>query len=113
MNIVLAGADMPISTEIFVMIVFAIGYPLFWNLIVRSKIKGKKYFIAAYTAILFSNIFTVLEEYYFAEIFNALEHISITIGSIFLLVAVVKFTGKEAIKDGDTSDVKKGGRQIL
>jgi hypothetical protein len=104
---------MPISTEIFVMMVFAIGYPLFWNLIIRSKINGKNFFIAAYTAILLSNIFTVAEDYYFAEIFNALEHISIAIGSIFLLVAVVKFTGKEAIKDGNTSDVKKGGRQIL
>ena len=80
---------MPISTEIFVMIVFAIGYPLFWNLIIRSKIKGKNYFISAYTAILFSNIFTVAEEYNFSEIFNALEHISITIGAFFLLAGVV------------------------
>lgn len=104
---------MPISTEIFVMMVFAIGYPLFWNLIIRSKINGKNFFIAAYTAILLSNIFTVAEEYYFAEIFNALEHISISIGAILLLVAVVKFTGKDIMKERDSSDVKKGGRQPL
>jgi hypothetical protein len=104
---------MPISTEIFVMIVFAIGYPLFWNLIIRSKIKGKNFFIAAYTAILFSNIFTVAEEYLFAEIFNALEHVSISIGAVFLLAAVVKFTGKDTSKDGALSDEKEGRRQTL
>ncbi len=104
---------MPISTEIFVMIVFAIGYPLFWNLIIRSKIKGKNYFISAYTAILFSNIFTVAEEYNFSEIFNALEHISITIGAFFLLAGVVKFTGKDALKDGALSDEKERRRQRL
>ncbi|HOU83954.1 MAG TPA: hypothetical protein PK158_03845 [Spirochaetota bacterium] len=104
---------MPISTEIFVMIVFAIGYPLFWNLIIRSKIKGKNYFIAAYTAILFSNVFTVMEEYYFAKIFNALEHISIAIGAVFLLAAVVKFTGKDASKGNVSSDDQEGRGQIL
>ncbi|MBP8083201.1 MAG: hypothetical protein KAZ87_08385 [Spirochaetes bacterium] len=78
------------------MIIFAIGYPLFWNLILRSKIKGKNCFIASYTSILFSNIFTVIEEYYFYALFNALEHICITLGSVLLLAAVLKFTEKNS-----------------
>ncbi len=89
---------MPISTELFVVVVHLIGYPLFLGSIGKSGIRGKYCFIGAYTFILLSNILTVAENLLFAEILNICEHLSISIAAILLFAAVMKFSGFSSVQ---------------
>jgi len=83
---------MPLSTEVFVMIIFIASGPFFYFILRDLDLQGRNCFIGAYVFLTLSNTFTVLEEFWFNFFFNACEHLSITIGSIMLLVAVIKLT---------------------
>lgn len=83
---------MPLSTEVFVMIIFISGLPFFYAIFKDSGLKGKGYFMAAYIVLTLSNCFTVVEEFWMNRLFNFGEHSFITIGSILMLAAVLKMT---------------------
>ena len=83
---------MPLSTEVFVMIIFICGLPLFYAVFKNSGLKGKGLFMVAYIFLALSNCFTVVEEFWLNRIFNIGEHVFIATGSIFMLSAVLKMT---------------------
>lgn len=85
---------MPLSTEVFVMAIFIAGVPFFYFILQDSDLQGRIFFMLAYVLLTLSNIFTVLEEFWLNTLFNTLEHIFITLGSISMLVAIIKLTKK-------------------
>jgi len=80
-------------TEVFVLAVFVIGLPLSWGMLRRSAIRGGGCFIAGYCALLLSNIFTIIEECWYHDLFNLCEHLSIAAGAAMFLAAIIQFTG--------------------
>lgn len=85
---------MPLSTEVFVMCIFIAGGPFFYFILRDSGLKGRIFFMLAYFFLTLSNIFTVIEEFWLNFLFNLFEHLFITLGSIMMLVAITKLTGK-------------------
>lgn len=85
---------MPLSTEVFVMAVFIAGCPFFYLILRDSNLQGRVFFMTAYLLLMFSNIFTVVEEFWLNWFFNLGEHAFITLGSAMLLMAVFKLTEK-------------------
>ena len=85
---------MPLSTEVFVMIIFISGMPFFCGILRNSCLKGAGYFMLAYICFTLSNTFTVVEEFWLNTLFNFGEHLFISIGSAMMLVAVWKMTHK-------------------
>jgi hypothetical protein len=83
---------MPLSTEVFVMIIFICGLPFFYIIFKDSGLKGKGFFMLAYCSLALSNCFTVVEEFWLERLFNMGEHAFIAIGSILMLVALLKMT---------------------
>jgi len=83
---------MPLSTEVFVMIIFISGMPFFYTIFRDSGLKGAGYFIMAYISLTLSNCFTVLEEFWLNSLFNFGEHLFIAIGSAMMLTAIWKMT---------------------
>ena len=84
-----------LSTEFFVLIIFVVGAPFFYSLLRDSDIHGWGYFFLAYVLLTFSNVFTVIEEFWYNAFFNLCEHTFIAFASITLLVAVFKFLKKK------------------
>lgn len=84
---------MPLSTEIFLMVMFIAGCPFFYFMLRGTNIQGRTYFMVSYGLLTLSNIFTVVEEFYLNALFNACEHLFITLGSITMFIAVIKLTG--------------------
>lgn len=82
------------STEIFVLILFVIALPVLIFLYKSTPMPGAKYFLVAYICLILSNIFTVIEAWYFFDFFNTLENIFITICSIFFFVFIWKLTNR-------------------
>lgn len=85
---------MPLTTEMFVLILYMVGFPLCISLVRSEKLPGAIYFGLAYFCLLLSNVFTVLEEWFLENMFNHLEHGFITFGSLFILLGVKKLTGQ-------------------
>lgn len=83
---------MPLSTEVFVMIIFISGLPFFYAIFRDSGLNGKVFFMLAYIVLTLSNCFTVVEEFWLNRLFNMGEHLSIAIGAFFMLAAVLKMT---------------------
>jgi len=75
------------STEVFVMIIYIIGVPLFAGVIRSADLPGAGLFITAYLFLVLSNTFTVVEGLWFESLFNFLEHASITISSMLFFAA--------------------------
>ena len=96
------GENMILSTEIFVMIISFIGLPLFYGMVYSSKMPGTRFFWYAYFALLLSNTFTVIEEYWYYDLFNTLEHVMIIFGSVFIFIAVLRLTTVDAKKESDS-----------
>ena len=92
---------MPLSTEIFVMVIFLAGAPLFYFMLKGSELQGHRYFLLSYISLALSNICTVVEEFLLNSFFNACEHFFISIGAFLLLMAVIKLT-KTTPKYGST-----------
>lgn len=82
------------------MVIYLIGFPLFTGLILRTGLPGSGYFITAYFFLMCSNIFTVVEEFGLNSFFNSCEHISITIGAVAMLMAIIQFTHHDKEKSG-------------
>jgi len=78
------------STELFVMIIYIIGVPLFAGVIRSADLPGAGFFIIAYLFLAISNIFTVAEGLWFESLCNFIEHVSITISSMFFFAATSK-----------------------
>ena len=91
---------MPLSTEVFVMVIFLVGVPFVYVMLRGSDMRGREFFMLAFFFLTLSNIFTVAEEFWFNALFNMFEHLSITIGSAMMLVAMLKLTSKS--KPGGT-----------
>lgn len=72
---------MTLSTEVFVLMIFLIGFPLFWGVLRNAKLPGARWFLLTYFFMLCSNIFTVLEEFAWNTLFNTLEHASLCAGA--------------------------------
>lgn len=98
---------MPLSTEVFVMIIFISGLPIFYAVFKDSGLQGKGYFMLAYTFLALSNCFTVVEEFWLNRLFNIGEHVFISIGSIFMLIAVMKMTAARKSEPPLTKDLKE------
>ena len=96
-------------TEVFVMIINIIGVPLFAGVVRSARLPGAGSFVLAYFFLMLSNICTVLEGFWFGSLFNLFEHASITVSSVFFLLAVSRFcSGRERKKQ---SSVLRGGQQ--
>lgn len=85
---------MRLTTEIFAMAIFVTGGPFFYSILRDSELQGRRFFIWAYAFLTMANIFTVVEEFWLNSLFNTCEHSSIALGSIMILVAVIKLTTK-------------------
>lgn len=83
---------MILSTELFVMVVFIIGFPLFTGALRGAELPGSLFFILSYLFLLLSNIFTVIEEFCLYNVFNTLEHLMIAAGALMMLIAVWTLT---------------------
>jgi len=79
-----------ISTELFVLVVFVLAFPIVIMLFKSADLPGDKYFLAAFCFLLVSNIATVVEEFYLPKFFDILENGSIAISSFFFLLAIHK-----------------------
>jgi hypothetical protein len=90
---------MRLSTEIFSMAIFIAGGPFFYFILHDCDIQGRRFFMWAYALLMLSSIFTVAEEFWLNSLFNTFEHSSIALGSIMLLVAVIKLTTKKKPDD--------------
>lgn len=87
---------MPLNTEIFVMCIFIAGIPLYYGLLHDSELPGADFFLLTYLLLFASNVFTVVEEFWFNAFFNGCEHAFITLSAVTMLVAVVKMTARDA-----------------
>jgi hypothetical protein len=83
---------MPLSTEIFVMSIFIAGLPFFIILLRDPELKGHSWFLTAYISLMFSNIFTVAEEFCCNYFFNFCEHLFIALSSFFMVIAILQFS---------------------
>lgn len=80
------------TTEIFVLVLFILSFPISITLLKSAELPGDRYFFSAYIFLLLSNAFTVIEEYFFYEFFDLLEHFSIAMSAFLLFLAIRKFT---------------------
>lgn len=87
---------MIISTEIFVLIIFVLAFPIFIFLFRSTGLPGSKYFLATFVFLLLSNIFTVLEEFFLPRLFNILENGSIALGAFWFFMAVRELVSRQA-----------------
>lgn len=83
---------MPLSTEVFVMMIFISGLPFFYVILRDSGLPGKSYFLLAYVFLVMCNCFTVVEEFWLNSFFNFCEHLFISLASVVTLLAVLKMT---------------------
>lgn len=83
------------STETIVLIIFSVSLFLFYRILVGSKIPGKKLLFLSFLVFFLSNIFTVVEGYILYKLFNVLEHVSIFVGSVLLLISVIYILRKK------------------
>lgn len=81
---------MPLSTEVFVMIIFISGLPFFYALLRDCDLEGRLYFGTGYILLTLSNIFTVIEEFWLYAFFNASEHACIAGGAFMMFIAILK-----------------------
>jgi len=81
---------MIISTELFVLVVFVLAFPIVIFLFRSADLPGDKFFLAAFSFLLLSNIATVVEEFFLPEFFDILENGSIAISSFWFFLAVHK-----------------------
>lgn len=85
---------MALSTELFVMFIFVVGFPFYYSLLMDPQLEGGRWFLAAYGCLMLSNIFTVVEEFWLNYLFNFLEHLFIMLGSLMFIAAIVRLTSK-------------------
>lgn len=83
---------MPLSTEVFVMVIFIVGLPFFYAILKNSGMRGGGFFMISYLLMTLSNTFTVLEEFWLNGLFNFCEHAFITAGAVMMLSGVLKLT---------------------
>ena len=98
---------MQLSSEIFVMVIFLIGVPIILFTLHESDLPEHRFFMAAYILLAFSNIFTVVEEFWLGAFFNFLEHLFITIASFVFFIAVIRMTSRQkSVSQPDTGEVR-------
>lgn len=78
-------------TEIFVLTMFLIALPLCVMLFRSTRLPGDRYFFLSFLALLFSNVFTVVEGWLMPAFFNELEHLFIFLSSVSMFIAVFSF----------------------
>jgi len=80
------------------MIIYIIGVPLFIGVLRSADLPGAGFFISAYVCLLLSNIFTVLEGFWFAAQCNFIEHASITCSAVFFYIAIDRLLANRSRK---------------
>lgn len=83
---------MPVSTEVFVMVIFISGLPFFYVILKDSGLQGEGYFFWAYVLLVMCNCFTVVEEFWWNSFFNFCEHFFITLAAVAILLGVLQLT---------------------
>ena len=83
---------MALSSEVFVMLLFIVGVPLFHSILKDRTIPEHRLFMLVYLLLTLSNIFTVFEEFLFGRLFNTLEHLFITFAAVTMLAAVIRLS---------------------
>lgn len=79
---------MSLNTELFVMVIYVLCLPIVLIGFRSSKVPGSIFFILAYSCMVLSNIFTVVETFLLEGFFNFLEHSCVLISSACMLMAV-------------------------
>jgi hypothetical protein len=82
---------MTLTTEIFVLAVFLLALPVLFFLFKSTQFPGAHCFLTAFIFLLCSNIFTVIEMWIYPGLCNLLEHLSITLSSVFFFIALRVF----------------------
>ena len=90
--------SMPISSEVFVMLLFVAGAPIFISILKKRYIPEHRLFLLSYLFLMFSNIFSVVEEFWFECLFNPLEHLFITFAAVSMLTTVVRLSNPKNTK---------------
>lgn len=83
---------MELTSEVFVMVLFIVGIPFFPVILRGARLPEYRLFILCYLLLTLSNVFTVVEEFWFGKIFNMLEHLFIACTAICMCVAVFRLT---------------------
>lgn len=79
------------ESEIVQLILVAFLTPMLWAGVRTVKVVGKRWFVAAYGAMVCGYVFTVAEGYAMADLMNSLEHVSYAVSGIFLALALHAF----------------------
>lgn len=79
---------MSLTTELFVMVIYVLCLPIVLIGFRSAQVPGAVFFILAYSCMVLSNIFTVIEAFWLEEIFNFLEHSCLLVSSACMLMAV-------------------------
>ena len=90
---------MPLSTEIFVMIIFWSGLPFFYVILKGSALPSRAFFFIAYNFLVVSNTCTVVEEFWLNAFFNFCEHSFIALASVTLFAAIFKLAFRKPLTD--------------
>ncbi|TGL19929.1 hypothetical protein EHQ46_11080 [Leptospira yanagawae] len=77
-------------SEVLNLIFDSIGLLILIRLFWLGLIPKYKYLLLGFLSIWFSNIFTVVEGFYFPDIFNLLEHSFYFFSSVFFFVSLKK-----------------------
>lgn len=99
---------MPLSTEVFVMIIFISGIPFFYTIFHDSGLKGAVLFMLAYICLTVSNCLTVLEDFWLNSLFNFGEHLFISIAAVLMFAAIFRMILDKGRKTGKTVERLKG-----
>lgn len=95
---------MPLSTEIFVMLIFIAGLPFYYFLLRDPQLEGCQWFLAAYIFLVLSNIATVAEEFFWNQGLNFFEHLFIALSSVMFVMAILKLTRTSGSKSRQKTD---------
>jgi hypothetical protein len=88
----LAHYGITMHSEVFVMILFICGLPVFYLILKDATLSEHKLFLGAYSILTLSNICSVVEEFLWNTLFNIGEHVCITVASLLLFTAVIRMT---------------------
>lgn len=100
---------MHLTTEIFVMVIYIFCLPIVLLGFRSGKVPGATFFVLAYSFLVLSNIFTVVEAFWLESMFNFLEHSCLLISSGCALMAVlILTTGGPNSKKSSSSVGEKG-----
>ncbi len=80
--------------EVISLILCSSLYVFLLNLTKRYKFKLPRFWLTCISALVVSEVFTVLEGVLLYELMNVLEHLSFTVACIFFFLGVLNYRGE-------------------